>query len=87
MRPKSIPPSPRGHEPVPEISPPPGDLPKKFPEATPLSDDGLEAAKKESASTMKAGSSGGGENPFVESGLPDHDPERPRETPEEQSMK
>jgi hypothetical protein len=47
-----------------------------------LSDDGLEAAKKEAASTMKPAS---GEDPLVESGLPEDDPERPRETPEEQS--
>jgi hypothetical protein len=61
---------------------PPGELPKHFPEKTPLSDDGIEAAKKEAASPMKPGP---GEDPLVESGLPDNDPERPRETPEEQS--
>jgi len=57
-------------------------VPKNFPEEVALTDDGLESAKKESTSTMKSGS---GEDPFVESGLPENDPERPRETPEEQS--
>lgn len=60
----------------------PGELPKHFPERTPLSDDGVEAAKKEAASPMK---SAAGEDPLIESGLPENDPERPRETPEEQS--
>ena len=44
--------------------------------------DSVEAAKKESSSKARTGS---GEDPFVESGLPKNDPERPRETPEEQS--
>jgi hypothetical protein len=85
MNSKSVP-SPRSDEPKPEVQPPPGDVPKKFPESTPLSDDGLEAAKSESTGPGKSGSSGSGEDPFVESGLPENDPERPRETPEEQSM-
>lgn len=34
-------------------SAPPGELPPNFPESAPLSDDGLEAAKKEAASPMK----------------------------------
>jgi hypothetical protein len=58
-------------------------VPKSFSEQAAFPDDGLEAAKKkESSGTMKSGS---GEDPFVESGLPENDPERPRETPEEQS--
>jgi hypothetical protein len=77
---------PRSDEPKPELTPPPGDVPKRFPEKTPLSDDGVEAAKKESTESMRSASSGSGEDPFVESGLPENDPERPRETPEEQSM-
>ena len=72
VRPKSLPDKP----------PPPVKLPAKFPEQAPLSDDGLEAAKRESASTMRSPS---GEDPLIESGLPENDPERPRETPEEQS--
>jgi len=64
---------------IPEVPQPPGDLPKNFPEKTPLSDDGVEAAKKEAASPMKPGP---GEDPLIESGLPEDDPERPRETPE-----
>lgn len=61
---------------------PPARLPRRFPERAPLSDDGIEAAKKEAASTMKPVS---GEDPLVESGLPEDDPERPQETSEEQS--
>jgi hypothetical protein len=76
MRPQSIPPFPANE-------PKPG-LPRKFPEQVPLSDDGLEAGKKESASTMKSAANPG-EDPFVESGVPENDPEQPRETPEEQS--
>lgn len=76
MNPKSIPPFPRRNQPTPEITPPPGDLPKKFPEATPLSDDGLEAAKKESASTMKEPEHAG-EDRSVESGVRADDPEHP----------
>jgi hypothetical protein len=85
MKPKSAPSRPNRdpRDPQPEITPPPGDVPKKFPEPTPLSDDGLEAAKQD---TSGPGRTGSGEDPFVESGLPENDPERPRETPEEQSM-
>ena len=79
---KSAPPRLNRLKSIPDRPAPPVRLPKKFPERTPLSDDGLEAAKKEAASTMKPVS---GEDPLVESGLPEDDPERPRETPEEQS--
>jgi hypothetical protein len=57
-------------------------VPKNFSEQAALTDDELEVAKRESSGTMKSGS---GEDPFVESGLPENDPERPRKTPEEQS--
>lgn len=67
---------------TPDISTPPGNGPTHFPERQPMSDDGLEGAKKDASVSMK---SGGGEDPFVESGVPENDPERPRETPEEQS--
>lgn len=51
---------------------------------TPLSDDGLEAAKKdETASDRRLGS---GEDPLVESGLPEDDPEQPRETDTQKSL-
>ncbi|HEX2860791.1 MAG TPA: hypothetical protein VHN79_04095 [Lacunisphaera sp.] len=73
----------QGSQPHPEIPAPPGDLPKNFPEKTPLSDDGVETAKREASSSMMK--EGAGEDPLVESGLPDNDPERPRETPEQQS--
>ena len=46
-------PGPRENPPTPEVPPPPGDLPKHFPEKTPLSDDGLEAGKREAASPIK----------------------------------
>jgi hypothetical protein len=83
MKPKPPSPSRSNNDPQPEITPPPGDLPKKFPESTPLSDDGVEVAKQEGSSPHRNGS---GEDPFVESGIPENDPEQPRETPEEQSM-
>jgi hypothetical protein len=77
MRPKSIPPFPD------PVKAGPG-VPRNFPEQAVLSDDGIEAAKRESASTMKS-EANPGEDPLTESGLPDNDPERPRQTPEEQS--
>ena len=43
---------PRHSDADPEI--PIGNLPKNFPEKTPLSDDGLEAGKREAASPMKS---------------------------------
>jgi len=63
----------------PEIQPP-GPPPKSFPPPQPLSDDGLEAAKKESSNPPREGS---GEDPAVESGVAENDPERPpqREEP------
>lgn len=66
----------------PEASLPPRNQPGQS-ERQPLSDDGLEGAKKEAS--FSSPRSGGGEDPFVESGVPENDPERPRETPEEQS--
>jgi hypothetical protein len=89
MKPKSLPPFPRYSEPTPEISPPPGDLPKKFPETTPLSDDGLEAAKRESASTMKeapAQEEHAGEDRSIESGIPKDDPEQPESAAGDEPM-
>jgi len=77
MKPKTIHPfPPRNDRPQPEIPPPPGDLPRKFPETTPLSDDGLEAAKHESASRMKPPDHAG-EDRSIESGIPRGDPEQP----------
>ena len=55
-------------------------VPKNFSAQAAPTNDGPEIAKKESTSAT-----GSGEDPFVESGLPENDPERPRETPEEQS--
>jgi hypothetical protein len=66
-----------------DMAPPPADLPKNFPEKTPLSDDGIEAAKKEAASSMK---SGPGEDPLIESGTPKNDPEVPRDPTGRQAM-
>jgi hypothetical protein len=85
MTPKSIPPFPRSDRPTPEITPPPGDLPKKFPEKVPLSDDGLEAAKRESASTMKEPDHAG-EDRSVESGIPADDPEQPESAAGDEPM-
>jgi len=79
----SRPPSRSQSEPKPEIEPP-GTLRKKSPTPPkPLDDDGLEAAKKETTPSSRNES---GEDPMVESGVPEHDPEQPRETDEEKSM-
>lgn len=86
MNPKSIPPFPRSDRPTPEITPPPGTLPKKFPEVTPLNDDGVEAAKRESASTMKEPAEHAGEDRTVESGIPAGDPEQPESAAGDEPM-
>jgi hypothetical protein len=76
---------PKNNQPTPEIEQPPGDLPKKFPQnPEPLSYDGLEASEKQEASPGNR--EGSGEDPLVESGLPDNDPERPRQDEIEKSM-
>lgn len=74
--PQRGPPSPSG----PRAQPPPAGTP-------PLSDDGLEAAKKRDAeeATGATGAKspregpGVGGDPAVESGRPEHDPERPKQ--------
>ncbi len=76
---------PKSAKPRPEIEPPPGDLPKRFPEQQPLSDDGLEAAKRNDSNVIPAAHETPGEDPLVESGLPEDDPEHPRRTDEENS--
>ncbi|MDB6115523.1 MAG: hypothetical protein JWQ62_2468 [Lacunisphaera sp.] len=80
---KSRPPSRSQTSPEPEIQPP-GVFPKKSPNPPqPLDDDGLEAAKRDTTPSSRNES---GPDPIVESGIPDHDPEQPRETDEEKSM-
>lgn len=78
---KNSPQSPR-----PDFEPIPGSVPKKFPnQPEPL---GTEPARSSSGEEDKEPDrSGSGEDPLVESGLPDNDPEQPRETDEEKSMK
>jgi hypothetical protein len=76
MSPKSPPSTRTARKAKPGRASAPVDLPKKFPEQTPLTDDGIEAAKKEAASPMKSGS--GEEDQQLESGIPQNDPERPR---------
>ena len=78
-RPPSLSPS----APQPDIQAP-GLLPKKSANPpAPLDDDSLEAAKKDSTTSSRNES---GYDPRVESGIPEHDPEQPRETDEEKSM-
>lgn len=69
---------PRNDKPAstPEIQPPVGDVPKKFPEPQPLSDDGLEAAKKGSTDTMSPPAEHSGEDDTVEAGIDQNDPEQ-----------
>jgi len=65
--------------------PPPGAPPRRTPPAAALSDDGLEAAKKRDAEDAtgaaghKSEGPGVGGDPAVESGRPEHDPERPKQ--------
>ena len=97
--PRKNPPSGKSRDP--EIDPQPGSPPKRFPDTpVPLSDDGLEASKKRDAEAASgAGSSsrvvgppdsgsnpGSGGDPAVESGRPEHDPERPKEEPHQRPM-
>ena len=76
--------APQGREPQPEINPPAGDVPKQFPPKDPLAEKDNGSPDRQAGGPSRSGS---GEDPFVESGLPDNDPERPRQSPEEQSMR
>lgn len=81
------------HDPARDRSP--SSSPKRFPaNPAPLSDDGLEASKKSDAESaagaggdsnprppgpVEDGNPGSGGDPAVESGRPEHDPERPKQ--------
>jgi len=70
--------------PSPDFEPIPGSVPKKFPdEPEPLS---TRSPKRPPQDDDAPARSGSGEDPLVESGIPDNDPEQPRETDEEKSM-
>ena len=76
------------NSPTPEYSPPPGDVPKKFPEKQPLSDDSVEGAKKTAASSESEGTAEhAGEDREVESGLDRDDPEHPLHAEGDEAMK
>lgn len=72
--------------PKPEYTPPPGDVPKRFPEKQPLSDDGVEAAKSKSASEITPPDHAG-EDRQVESGIDRDDPEQARAADGDEAMK
>jgi hypothetical protein len=63
MKPKSIPPFPPAKKNPPGSPASSAALPKNFPESVPLTDDGIEAGKRESASRMSAHPA---ERPFAE---------------------
>lgn len=70
--------------PTPEIEPSPGSLPKTFPEnPEPLSSQGQTSPDESSDSPARSGS---GEDNLVESGLPENDPEQPKQSDEDKSM-
>ncbi len=69
--------------PAPDIEPIPGTLPKKFPEQPEPMDRQPVKPQQDDATSSRSGS---GEDPLVESGVPDNDPEQPKETDEEKSM-
>lgn len=71
--------------PKPEIEPIPGDVPKKFPNMPEPLDAG-QPQHPQSDDDDAPMRSGAGEDPLVESGLPDNDPEQPKESDEEKSM-
>lgn len=71
--------------PTPDFEPIPGSVPKRFPnQPEPLSTQTPSSSPDEE--TEAPVRSGSGEDPLVESGLPDNDPEQPKETDEEKSM-
>jgi hypothetical protein len=68
----------------PEIEPPPGSLPKRFPgNPEPLSGQENESSKPDDAPSTRLGS---GEDPSVESGVDHDDPEQPAETDVDKSF-
>jgi len=69
-------------KPQPEINPVPGDVPRKSPKGPePLSTKSPEYSPgEESDESTTVDSESSGEDRLVESGLPDDDPEQPRET-------
>lgn len=74
--------------PTPDFEPIPGSVPKKFPEQpAPLSTQSPKMSPNEDEPSQSGSDESGDEDPLVESGLPDNDPERPKETDEEQSMR
>lgn len=79
------------NSPKPEYTPPPGDVPKRFPEKQPLSDDSVEASKKAATTSDEATDEGvaehSGEDREVESGIDQDDPEHPLHAEGDEAMK
>lgn len=74
---------PKSNAPTPDFEPIPGSVPKQSPKpAEPLAAQSPPMSPNEESPNR----SGSGEDPLVESGLPDNDPERPQQTDEERSM-
>lgn len=77
---------------TPEVEPPPGTPPKRFPDhPTPLSGDQLDPAAKSAEGTPEgpggdSGRVGGGEDPDLESGADKNDPERQSDDDVEKSF-
>lgn len=80
-------PSPSPNTPKPEYTPPPGDVPKRFPEKQPLSDDRVEADKRAATNGDEGLADHAGEDRGVESGINQADPEHPLHAEGDEAMK
>lgn len=73
--------------PTPDFEPIPGSPPKKFPDQpVPLSTQSPKMSPGEDEPSQSASDGEESEDPLVESGLPDNDPEQPRQTDVQKSM-
>jgi len=77
--------NPSSSAPKPDIEPIPGSLPKRFPNAPEPMSTQIPGPSPDGDPDSPA-RSGSGEDPLVESGLPEHDPERPRKTETEEPL-
>lgn len=74
------------HAPTPDFEPIPGSPPKRFPNAPEPKSTKIPGPSPDGDPDSPA-RSGAGEDPTVESGVPDHDPEQPRKTEDEEPMR
>jgi hypothetical protein len=75
----------RPNKPIPVIPAPASVLPKQYAKDTPMDEERLDRAKRESTRAMGGLAAGPGEDPTNDSGMPAYEPVRPKQLPEEQS--